>query len=86
MARIEGFRVKNFKVLKDVILGRLWNQWDRAPLRKAPPIINHGLTTTRYAVYYTATASTGPVYRRPRASATVYAKSDLGRMARFRRT
>ena len=26
MAKIEGFRVKNFKTLKDVILGRLWNQ------------------------------------------------------------
>ncbi len=28
MARIEGFRVKNFKVLKDVTLGPLWNQQD----------------------------------------------------------
>ena len=26
MAKIEGFRVKNFKVLKDVTLGRLWDQ------------------------------------------------------------
>lgn len=26
MAKIEGFRVKNFKALKDVTLGRLWNQ------------------------------------------------------------
>ena len=24
MAKIEGFRVRNFKVLKDVTLGRLW--------------------------------------------------------------
>lgn len=26
MAKIQGFRVRNFKVLKDVTLGRLWNQ------------------------------------------------------------
>lgn len=26
MARIEGFRIKNFRVLKDITLGRLWNQ------------------------------------------------------------
>ena len=26
MAKIEGFRVKNFKTLKDIKLGRLWNQ------------------------------------------------------------
>lgn len=26
MAKIEGFRVKNFKTLKDVTLGQLWNQ------------------------------------------------------------
>lgn len=26
MAKIEGFRVKNFKALKDITLGRLWNQ------------------------------------------------------------
>ncbi|AXF84922.1 hypothetical protein DTO96_100638 [Ephemeroptericola cinctiostellae] len=32
MARIEGFRVQNFKALKDVTLGRLYNQKDIAPL------------------------------------------------------
>ncbi|MCK5200471.1 MAG: AAA family ATPase [Spirochaetales bacterium] len=26
MSKIEGFRVKNFRALKDVTLGRLWNQ------------------------------------------------------------
>ncbi|MCY4154257.1 MAG: ATPase, partial [Gammaproteobacteria bacterium] len=26
MAKIEGFRVKNFKTLKDVTLGQLWKQ------------------------------------------------------------
>lgn len=25
MSNIEGFRVKNFRVLKDVTLGKLWN-------------------------------------------------------------
>lgn len=32
MARIEGFRVSNFRVLKEVALGRLWNQQKTAPL------------------------------------------------------
>lgn len=32
MAKIEGFRVRNFKVLKDVTLGRLWNQQQKQPL------------------------------------------------------
>ena len=39
MARIEGFRVKNFKVLKEVTLGRLWNQQDRAPLTPMSAVI-----------------------------------------------
>ena len=39
MARIEGFRVKNFKVLKDVTLGRLWNQRGRAPLTPMAAVI-----------------------------------------------
>jgi AAA15 family ATPase/GTPase len=30
MAQIEGFRVRNFRALKDVTLGKLWNQ-QRAP-------------------------------------------------------
>jgi hypothetical protein len=32
MAKIEGFRIKNFRVLQDVTLGRLWNT------RKVPPL------------------------------------------------
>ena len=39
MARIEGFRVKNFKVLKEVTLGRLWHQRDRAPLTPMSAVI-----------------------------------------------
>ena len=39
MARIEGFRVRNFKVLKDVALGQLWNQRDRAPLTPVAAVI-----------------------------------------------
>ena len=39
MARIEGFRVKNFKVLMDVTLGRLWNQRDRTPLTPMSAVI-----------------------------------------------
>ena len=39
MARIEGLRVRNFKVLKEVTLGRLWNQQDRAPLTPMSAVI-----------------------------------------------
>ena len=39
MARIEGFRVKNFKVLRDVTLGRLWSQRNRAPLTPMAAVI-----------------------------------------------
>ena len=31
MAKIEGFRVKNFRALKDVTLGKLWNLQKAAP-------------------------------------------------------
>ena len=39
MAQIEGFRVKNFKVLKDVTLGRLWNQQQKQPLTPMTAVI-----------------------------------------------
>ncbi len=39
MPRIEGFRVKNFKVLKDVTLGRLWNQRRIKPLDPMTAVI-----------------------------------------------
>ena len=39
MAKIEGFRVKNFKVLKDVTLGRLWNQREIQPLTLMTAVI-----------------------------------------------
>ena len=39
MARIEGFRVKNFKVLKDVTLGRLDNQRKNQPLTPMTAVI-----------------------------------------------
>ncbi len=39
MAKIEGFRVKNFKVLKDVTLGRLWNQQQVDPLTPMTAVI-----------------------------------------------
>ena len=39
MARIEGFRVKNFKVLKDVTLGRLWNPEENHPLTPMTAVI-----------------------------------------------
>ena len=39
MAKIEGFRVKNFKSLKDVTLGRLWYQSQNDPLTPMTAVI-----------------------------------------------
>jgi predicted ATPase len=39
MAKIEGIRVKNFRVLKDVTLGRLWNQQKSEPLTPMTVVI-----------------------------------------------
>ncbi len=39
MSKIEGFRVKNFKVLKDVTLGRLWNHRKEHPLTPLTVVI-----------------------------------------------
>ena len=39
MPKIEGFRVRNFKVLKDVTLGRLWNQREMQPLTLMTAVI-----------------------------------------------
>ena len=39
MAKIEGLRIKNFKVLKDVTLGRLWNQPNSQPLTPITAVI-----------------------------------------------
>ena len=39
MAKIEGFRIKNFKTLRDVTLGRLWNQQKAKPLTPMTAVI-----------------------------------------------
>lgn len=39
MPKIEGFRVKNFKVLRDVTLGRLWNRRESEPLTPMTSVI-----------------------------------------------
>jgi len=39
MAMIEGFRIKNFKALKDITLGRLWNQQSVTPLMPMTAVI-----------------------------------------------
>ncbi|QFY44368.1 AAA family ATPase [Candidatus Methylospira mobilis] len=39
MAKIEGFRIKNFRALKDVTLGRLWNQQQAEPLTPLTAVI-----------------------------------------------
>ncbi len=38
MAILEGFRIRNFGVLKDITLGRLWYQWDRTEAEALTPI------------------------------------------------
>ena len=39
MARVEGFRVKNFKSLRDVTLGQLWLQHQNEPLTPMTAVI-----------------------------------------------
>lgn len=39
MAKIEGLRIKNFKVLRDVTLGRLWDQQHSQPLTPMTAVI-----------------------------------------------
>ena len=39
MAKIEGFRVRNFRVLKDVTLGKLWNTQQASPLTPMTTVI-----------------------------------------------
>ena len=39
MAKIEGFRVKNFKTLKDITLGRLWKQRQNEALTPMTAVI-----------------------------------------------
>lgn len=39
MSKIEGFRIKNFRALKDVALGKLWNTQDKTPLTPLTAVI-----------------------------------------------
>ena len=39
MAKIEGFRIKNYRVLKDVTLGKLWNMQKAQPLTPMTAVI-----------------------------------------------
>ena len=39
MAKIEGLRIRNFRALRDVTLGKLWNQQDSAPLTPMTAVI-----------------------------------------------
>ena len=39
MAKIEGFRIKNFRALKDITLGRLWNKQKNEPLTPLTAVI-----------------------------------------------
>jgi predicted ATPase len=39
MARIEGFHIKNFRALRDVTLGKLWNLQDAQPLTPMTAVI-----------------------------------------------
>ncbi|MBF2753975.1 MAG: AAA family ATPase [Gammaproteobacteria bacterium AqS3] len=44
MARIEGLRIKNFKVLREVALGRLSSRHNRPPLTEVTVVIGHNGT------------------------------------------
>ncbi len=39
MAMIEGFRIRNYRVLKDITLGRLWNRQQQVPLTPLVAVI-----------------------------------------------
>jgi len=39
MAKIEGFRIKNYRVLRDVTLGKLWNMQEAQPLTPMTAVI-----------------------------------------------
>jgi len=39
MAKIEGLKIKNFKVLKEITLGRLWNEQTSKPLSPMTAVI-----------------------------------------------
>jgi predicted ATPase len=39
MAGIEGFKIKNYRTLKDITLGKLWNTQNRAPLTPMTAVI-----------------------------------------------
>ncbi len=39
MAKIEGLRIQNFRALKDVTLGKLWNTQETAPLTPMTAVI-----------------------------------------------
>lgn len=39
MSQIEGFRIKNFRVLRDITLGKLWNMRPASPLTKMTAVI-----------------------------------------------
>ncbi len=43
MAQIEGLRIQNYKALKDITLGKLWNTQDR-PLTRLTAVIGHNGT------------------------------------------
>ena len=50
MANIEGFRVTNFRALKDVTLGRLWNMRNAKPLTPMTAVIGKKRRGKEYAV------------------------------------
>ena len=44
MAQIEGFRIRNYKALKDITLGKLWNSGKDVPsLTKLTVVIGKNL-------------------------------------------
>jgi len=39
MSRIEGFRVRNYRVIRDITLGKLWNTQSAKPLTPMTAVI-----------------------------------------------
>lgn len=52
MSRIEGFRVKNYRVIRDITLGKLWNTQSAKPLTPMTAVIGkNGVGKARFLTF-----------------------------------
>ena len=81
MAKIEGFRVRNFKVLKDVTLGRLWNRQQTQPLTPMTVVIGkNGVGKSAYLMLSDSSLMpSSPVSRKPAMHEGAEASRKYGR-------